>query len=185
MDKGGLQLLPENRKRIDVKIPGENNLVYTGIALVVVILVAYAGLWFYSTDLTTKLADGDTQIMELEKSRDKKAEQNLITLSKQISIINQLMKSHVYWSTGLSKIESALQGNVQFKSMSAVLGENTIHIRALSDNYSTIAKQLAAFVADDSIKDVTLDGVNSLTNGKLDFNAKVSFDRVKFLKAPQ
>ena len=181
-DKGGLQLLPENRKRIDIKIPGENNLIKLGAGLIVLILVISGGLWAYSASLASQITNDDTQLVALEQSRDKKAEQNLITLSKQVAITNQLLKSHIYWSTGLSRIEMALQGNVQFKSLSADSSDNSLRIRALADNYSTVAKQLAAFVADDSIKDVTLDNVNTLTTGRLDFNSKITFDPVKFLQ---
>lgn len=180
-DKGGLQLLPENRKRIDIKIPGENRLIQIGVGLIVLILVIAGGLWLYSNSLANQITTDDQQLATLEKQRDKTGEQNLITLSKQVAITSQILKNHTYWSIGLSKIESALQSNIQFKSLSAVLSENSLHIRALSDNYTTIAKQLAAFVADDSVKDITLDGVSTLTSGKLDFNAKVTFDPKKFL----
>lgn len=145
-------------------------------------LVFYGGLWLYSNSLSNQITADDEQLATLEKQRDKKAEQSLITLSKQIDITNQILKNHVYWSVGLSKIESALQNNIQFKSFSGILSEGRFNIRALGDNYTTIAKQLAAFVADDSVKDVTLDGVNALTSGKLDFNAKIEFDKTKFLK---
>ncbi len=181
-DKGGLQLLPETRKRIDVNVPGENRTVYIGVALIVLVLAVYGGLWWYSQNLNTKIAEADNQLLALEKGRDKKAEQSLITLSKQIGITNQLIKSHTYWSAGFSRIESALQTNVQFRSFSAVLGEEAIHMRALSNNYVTLAKQLAAFVSDNSVRDITLDGVSTLTNGKLDFSAKILFDKSKFLK---
>ncbi len=180
-DKGGLQLLPENRKRIDVKIPGENRLTQIGSALIVLVLVVSGGLWLYSDRLANQIMDEDQKLAALENQRDKKAEQNLITLSKQVDITSQILKNHIYWSVGLSKIEAALQNNIQFKSLSTILGEENLRIRALSDNYATIAKQLAAFVADDSIKDVTLDGVTTLTSGKLDFNAKINFNKSKFL----
>lgn len=181
-DKGGLQLLPENRKRIDIKIPGENRLTQLGVGLIVLILVISGGLWLYSTSLANQINNDDEQLSSLEKQRDKKGEQSLITLSKQISITSQIIKNHIYWSAGLSKIESALQSNVQFKSLSANLSEKSFNIRALSDNYTTLARQLAAFVSDNSITDVTLGGVNTLTSGKLEFNTKVTFDKDKFLK---
>lgn len=181
-DRGGLQLLPENRKRIDIKIPGENKFIYIGVVLIVLMLTITGGLWLYSNKLANQITANDEQLATMEKQRDKKAEQNLITLSKQVDITNQILKNHIYWSAGLSKIESALQNNIQFKSFSGILSEESFHVRALSDNYTTIAKQLAAFVADDSTKDVTLDGVSALTSGKLDFNAKIKFDKTKFLK---
>jgi Tfp pilus assembly protein PilN len=183
-DKGGLQLLPENRKRIDVKIPGENRMIYVGTGLTVLILIITGGLWLYSNSLTTKITDADKQIATLEGQRNnlKEAEQKLAILSKQIGITSQILKNHIYWSKGLSKIESALQNSVQFKSFSAVLSEGSLRIQAISDSYTVLAKQLAAFVADDSIKDVTLDNVNTLTSGKLDFNTKIQFDKTKFLQ---
>ncbi len=181
-DQGGLQLLPENRKRISVKIPGENRMIYVGIGLISMILLISGGLWLYSSSLSNKISSQDEQLAALEKQRDKKTEQNLIILSKQIEITNQILKNHTYWSAGFSKIESALQNNIQFKSFSAILSEKSMSIRAFSDSYTTIAKQLAAFVADDSIKDITLDGVSTLSSGKLDFNAKIKFDPDKFLK---
>jgi Tfp pilus assembly protein PilN len=183
-DKGGLQLLPENRKRMDVKIPGENRMIYIGASLTILVLIIAGGLWLYSNSLATKIANADQQITTLEKQRNnlKEAEQKLVILAKQIGITSQLLKNHIYWSKGLSKIESALQSNVQFKSFSAVLGEQSFRVQAISDNYATLAKQLAAFVADDSIKDLTLDNVNTLTSGKLEFNTKIQFDKAKFLQ---
>jgi len=180
-DKGGIQLLPENRKRIDVKIPGENRLIYIGMTLIVFVLVLAGGLWLYSNNLSKQIKADDEQLAALEKQRDSKAEQNLLTLSKQLSLTKQILKNHVYWSMGLSKIESALQNNVQFKSFSATLNEKSFNVQALSDSYSTIAKQLAAFVSDDSVKDVTLNNVSTLTSGKLNFNIRVEFNPTKFL----
>jgi hypothetical protein len=183
-DKGGLQLLPENRKRIDIKVPGENKLIYTGIGLIALVLAVTGGLWIYSNSLADKIAVEDNRIIALEKERNalSGAEQKLITLAKQMSITSQILKSHLYWSQGLSKIESALQNNIQFKSFSGIVGEDIFRIQALSDNYSTVAKQLAAFLADDSIKDITLDNVNTLTSGKLDFSSKIQFNKAKFLQ---
>lgn len=181
-DKGGLQLLPETRKKIDVNIPGENRVVYIGVGIIVAVLAIYGGLWWYGQNLNTKITEADNQLLALEKQRDKKAEQSLITLSKQMAITSQLVKSHIYWSVGFTKIESALQTDVQFKSFSAVLGEEAVRIRALSNNYVVLAKQLAAFISDNSVRDITLDGVSTMTNGKLDFSAKIFFDKAKFLK---
>ena len=183
-DKGGLQLLPENRKRIDVKIPGENKLIYVSLGLIALALIITGGLWLYSNKLTIKIVTADEGIATLEKQRGelKEAEQKLVTLSKQISLTNQILKNHLYWSIGLSKIETSLQGNIQFKSFSTNMSEETFRIQALSDSYTTIAKQLAAFVAEDSIKDISLDNVNALNSGKLDFNTKIKFDKTKFLQ---
>jgi hypothetical protein len=181
-DKGGLQLLPDTRKKLDIKVPGENRLISIGVVFLVVVLVVSGGLWWYSDSLANQVADADAQLAQLEKERDKKAEQSLLTLSKQISITNQIIQRHTHWSTGLTKLEAALQNNIQFKSFSSNIGEESLNVHALADNYATIARQLAALVADDSVEDVSLNGVSSLTNGRLDFTVKINFDSLKFLK---
>ena len=184
-DKGGLQLLPETRKKIEIKIPGQNRTIYTGIALIVLVLVIYFGLLVYIGNLQSQITNVDEQIAALETGRNKQTEQSLITLSKQVATTANIIQSHIYWSTGLSKIEAGLQHNVQFKSFSSNFSDGSFNIRAATDNYSTIARQLSSFVADNSIKDVSLGGVNTLTSGKLDFNVKLLFDKSKFLKSSQ
>lgn len=184
-DKGGLQLLPETRKKIEVKVPGENRLIIIGAILCIAVLILYGSLLWYGSNLSDQVSADDAQLTALDQARNKPAEQALLTLSKQLAVTAQIVKSHIYWSTGFSKIEAALQQNVQFESFSGIVGDSSVRFRATSDNYSTIAKQLAAFVADGAIKDITLDGVSVLTNGKLDFNAKITFDPAKFLTLPK
>ncbi len=181
-DKGGLQLLPETRKKLDIKVPGENRLIAVGVVCILLVSLAGGGLWAYADSLGKKISDADTQIVALDARRNLMTEKSLITLSRQMSVTDQVIKKHTYWSTGFSEIEKALQNNVQFKSFSVALGEQSIHIRALTDNYATLAKQLAAFTKLPAVTDVTLDGVTSLTTGKLDFNAKIFFNSAEFLK---
>jgi len=181
-NSNGLQLLPENRKSISIKVPGENIPIYIGSFLVALVFLIAGGLSIYSNGLKNKIAAKDGEILVLENRRDKQAEQKLIILSKQLGVTSQILKNHIYWSVGFSKIESAMQSQIQFKSFSANLAEKTVNFQALSDSYTTVAKQLAAFISDDAIKDVTLNNVNILTSGKLDFNAKIDFNELKFIK---
>ena len=41
---GGIQLLPETRKKIEVKMPGENRLLTIGTILLVLVMVLFVGL---------------------------------------------------------------------------------------------------------------------------------------------
>src|SRR3990167_599202 len=181
-DQNGLQLLPETRRKIEVKVPGENRLINMGIAVLVLMLVLVGGLYFYKITLEDRKTGLDTQIVNLEKERDKKVEANLLTLSKQLSLISTLLDSHIVWSKALSKVEGLLQPQVQFLSFSAAVSDNRFEFKALATNYTVVARQIAAFVSDDSIKDVVLNNVRVLTNGKLEFNIELEFDKTKFLK---
>src|SRR3989338_1887467 len=167
-NQNGLQLLPETIRKIEVKVPGENRLVYAGITVLVLVLIVTGGLYFYKNGL--------------EEQRDKNAEGNLLTLSKQLSLISNLLDSHIVWSKALGKVEGLLQPQVQFLSFSAAISDNRFEFKALATNYTVVARQIAAFVSDDSIKDIELTNVHVLTSGKLEFSIKLEFDKTKFLK---
>ena len=181
-DKNGLQLLPETRRKIDVNVPGENRLIYAGITLLVLMFVLVGGLYFYKSGLEDTKNQLDARILKLEDSRDKKVESNLLTLNKQLALISTLLDSHTLWSKALGKIESLLQPQVQFLSFSAAMSDNRFEFKALATNYTVVAKQIAALVSDDSIKDVALTNVHVLTSGKLEFSIKIEFDKNKLLK---
>src|SRR3989344_2514530 len=181
-DQNGLQLLPETRRKIDIKVPGENRIIYAGITILVIMLVLVGGLYFYKNNLESKKTELDAKIISLEKDRDKKAEANLLTLSKQLTLISTLLDSHVVWSKAFSKVEGLLQPQVQFLSFSAAVSDNRFEFKALATNYTVVARQIAAFVSDDSIKDIALTNVHVLTSGKLEFSIKIEFDKTKFIK---
>lgn len=181
-DQNGLQLLPETRRKIEIKVPGENRLINAGITVLVLMLVLVGGLYFYKSTLEDKKTGLDAKIINLEKDRDKKVETNLLILSKQLSLISTLLDSHIVWSKALSKIENLLQPQVQFLSFSAAVSDNRFEFKALANNYTVVARQIAAFVSDDSIKDIALTNVHVLTSGKLEFGIKLEFDKTKFLK---
>ncbi len=181
-NQNGLQLLPETRRRIDINIPGENRFVYVGTAILVLVVILIGGLYFYKTSLETQKTELDAQIASLEKERNIKVESNILTLHKQLSLISTLLDSHIIWSKALGKIENLLQPQVQFLSFSAAISDNRFEFKALANNYTVVAKQIAAFISDDSIKDVALTNVHVLTNGKLEFSIKIEFDKTKFLK---
>jgi len=182
-DQGGLQLLPETRKKIEIKIPGENKLILVGGVVFAIVAVLAGGLYFYQSSLENKLSSLDTEISNLEQQRNKQAEQNLIVFNKQVSMLSNLINNHAYWTTAFSKIEGLTQSQVQFENIVAMLADNKIDLKAIASNYTTIARQIAAFLSDESIKDVNLSKVSILTNGRLEFTMQIVFDKSKFLKS--
>ena len=181
-DQNGLQLLPETRKKIEIRVPGENRLVYTGITVLILVFVLVGGLYFYKKSLENQKTELDAEIVRLDKDRNKDIETNLLTLNKQLSLLSTLLDSHILWSKALNKIENLLQPQVQFLSFSAAVIDNRFEFKALAANYTVVARQIASFVSDDSIKDIALTDVHVLTSGQLEFGIKLEFDKTKFLK---
>lgn len=181
-DRGGIQLLPENRKRIELKVPGENRWLGIGVLSALIAAGAYLGLHFYNQSLQTRLDDLDAELVLVEKSRDKKVEADLVSLGKQANLMSKLLTSHVFMTKALGQIERLMHGELQLKNFSAAVAKETIAFNASARSYSTIARQLASFTADDSIKDVTLGNIRSMNTGAFEFGMELKFDPVKFLK---
>ncbi|MBI2674216.1 MAG: hypothetical protein HYX22_00560 [Candidatus Yanofskybacteria bacterium] len=180
-DQGGLQLLPETRKKIEIITPGENRLLFIGAIVLAMAAVLMGGLYFYRNSLENKLESLDKEIAALEQGRNRQAEQNILVFNKQISMLSDLLDKHTYWTTAFSKIEGLTQSQVQFGTMVATVADNKIVFEATAANYTTIARQLAAFLSDEAITDVSLNKANTLTDGRLGFSVQISFDRSKFL----
>lgn len=180
-DIGGLQLLPETRKKIEVRVPGQNRPVVLSSIFVLVILGLYLGLMFYNNSILSSVTQADEQLAALERSRDKKLEQKLLGLKSQLSVISPLISSHLFWSQGLSKVQNLVQPQVQFKSFNADGPAVKIVFQATAASYTVIAKQIAAFYTDDSITDIVLNKATSLPTGNVDFTMQLLFDPAKFL----
>jgi hypothetical protein len=180
-DVGGLQLLPETRKKIEVRVPGQNRPVVLSLIFALVILGLYFGLMFYNNSILSSVSQADEQLAALERSRDKKLEQKLLGLKNQLSVIAPLISSHLFWSQGLTKVQNLVQPQVQFKSINADSAAAKILFQATAASYTTIAKQIAAFYADDSITDIVLNKATSLPTGQVDFTMQLMFDQAKFL----
>lgn len=181
-DIGGLQLLPETRKKIEVHIPGQNRLVISAVLFMVLIVGLYFSLKAYKQGLFSSLASIDSQLATLEDSRDKKLEQGLLELNRQLAVVNPLISTHFFWSDAFTKIQSVTQPQVQFQSVNADVYAQKIVIKALAANYTAIARQIASFYAVNSITDVILNKVQSQPTGLLDMIMQINFDTNKFLK---
>jgi len=180
-NQGGLQLLPETRKKIEIITPGENRQLIIGATILAIVAVLAGGLYLYKDSLENKLTSLNTELTALEQQRDRQSEQNILIFNKQISMLSNLLDKHTYWTTAFSKIEGLTQNQIQFNSLTATVADNKIDIKATATNYTIIARQIAAFLSDESITDINLSRVNTLTNGQLELSMQIIFDRSKFL----
>lgn len=155
------------------------------VIILALVLGLYVGLIVYKQRLNssspTGLAGIDNQLADLEKSRNKATEIEILNLRKQLSVINPLLSAHLFWSEALTTIQNATQSQVQFQSLNADVPGKKIVIKILAANYTTVARQIASFYSVDSITDVILSKVQSQPTGKLDVSMQLSFDTVKLL----
>jgi len=181
-DRGGIQLLPETRKRIEVSVPGENKLLYIGIAIFAVVAVSYGVLRGVTATLAQEVKQKNTRIVQLNAERNVSTEEKLLSLSKQSESVQVFLANHIFWTQALAKVEQALQQQVQIQSLNATADAKTITFVALAPSYSSIARQIASLVADEGVLDVDISGARASNAGGYEFSVTLKFDETKYLK---
>jgi len=181
-DQGGLQLLPETRHKVEVRREGENKMLVWGVIVLILVVGGFVGANFYLTTLEEDLGVLDNQYMGIENQRDKDAEIQITTLNKQLSLINNLLDNHVFWSNGFNKFEQLTLPSLRFKSLTGSSDAEKIDFKVTTRTYTDIAKQIAAYLTDESIIDVNINGTSALPNGQIDTDLSINFDSINFLR---
>jgi len=179
-DVKGLQLLPETRKKIEVVMPGENRWLYSGIIFLILCASIVGGLYFYSSSLSAKIAEIDSQLAAMEGDRDSAFEREVLTLNKQLALISQLAGNHIYWTKSLDKLETLAVDQVQLTSLK-MESDGKIALSALAGNYSALARQIASLTASDAVTDIDLGTIKGRTDGKLEFNLSILIDKSRMI----
>lgn len=177
MPQNGIQLLPESRKEIDIKIPGENRLLFLGSAMLVIIIVLYAGLSFYASSFQAKVDELDSELKALDGQRDKAAEQLILLAKDQFTTVEEIINSHIVWSHILRKFQAKTSPQFQFKVMKSSFAENKVDIEAEAANYTVVARQISSYLSEELVKDIKLSEVKLLPSGRLSVNMRIIFDQ--------
>ena len=176
----GIQLLPETRKSIQVIRPKERRQFFLGLGILVLVFVFYFVLGFYLDTKENALGVVSGQILDLEKTRNKNTEAEILKIAKQISASTTLVSNHTLWSLGLGRIERLIQGDVQLDSLNLELLQNSINFSAQASGFISVARQVSGLLADDSIMNIELNQVKSLANGRVSFFMTIVFNPQKF-----
>jgi len=181
MDQGGISLLPESRRRIEISIPGENRAIYFGIGVVLMVFLLFAGVKIYTAYLNNKLSEIENEINLIEGQRNKEFEREALVLNQQFALVGNLLNKHLIWSNVLARVQGRIPSQVQFQTLLGDASESKIEIKGWAVNYTTIAKQIAALLSDETVADISLDKVSTFPTGVLEYNIKILFDKDKFL----
>lgn len=170
-----IQLLPETRKRIDIKTPGGNKVLLSAIAFLILML----GVGFYFSlragNLEKKVNSLNLDLANLESKRDEVFENNILITKQQLGLVSGYIDNHLYWTIMLIKLENLLQDKVQLTRLDfqKLDDYNEVSMGGKTINYSTLAKQMAAFLSDSAIQDIELQGAETKSSGLVDFNMKL------------
>lgn len=173
---GGLQLLPETRRRIDVYIPGQNRWLLIASVFVGLVLLTGGGLYLYRQSIVKEIATIDGQLQQIENQRKPADEDKLLKLKEAITAAKPILANHVVWSTAFDRIQHLILPQVQFDNLSVKLNKGEYSFRAFASNFVTVARQIAAFNGDDAIINTDIGKMSAQTDGRVQFNAKLNLD---------
>lgn len=179
---GLIKLLPGTKRKLGIKVPGENRFLYVGSAILGAVLVTMFALGRYQSTLEKQLGQLNNQLAEGERTRDKKGEQNLKVLNERMTLVSNILGEHIYWTKAFSLIESLLQGQVRFKSFSGFTDDGKIGIQGEAANYTVLAKQLAAFFTDRSVVDISLGKASVSPDGVVEFGLEITFNKSRLIQ---
>ena len=174
-----LELLPEKTKRIEL---GGKKGFGPGFWVLIIVLALYGGLFFYNQTLIGKVQELDAALVSFNQARDKVQEERVSDVNSKLLQARVLLDEHVFWSKGFKKIQQLVLPSIQFDSLTASLPELKFEFRATAPNLTSIAKQGANFLADESVQDISVNQIKTLTTGRTEFVINLTFDREKFLK---
>jgi len=166
-------------------VPGQNKPLVWGVFVLLVVGMVYGALYFYKSSLVSSAQSIDNDLASLEQKRDKPTEEKLLLLSKKLAVVGPLLASHIFWSEAFIKIQQLTATQVQFKNLNASLNNKEVTFKAEAANYTTVARQIASFLSDKSILNVSLGKVSSLPTGRVEMGMSLTFDPVTFLSKPK
>lgn len=175
-DIGGIQLLPETRKKIEYHAPGQNKLLVFSLIFVALIFAVYGGLLYYRGIKQAALDDVNDQLKKNEEARSKTDENKLLQLKNSLSVVGPLVEKHIYLSNALTHIQGLVHPQVRFDSLSLYVEKKEYVFKAFAASYAVVAKQIAAFYADDTVTDVQVGKISSLPDGKVEFSIILALD---------
>lgn len=172
-----IQLLPERRKEIEVKIPGENRTLFLGFAIAGIVLVSFLAVSIYSSSIKGDIDLLASEIKSLDAQRNKDVETQILSVQNHFTIVGEILNDHLVWSYLLGKIQSKTSPQFQFNTMAISIDDERISVEGEIVNYTVLARQIASYLSDEVIKDVTLDEARLLPTGRIRVTMRILFNK--------
>ena len=178
-----IQFLPESRRRLDIKNPGEYRLLYVSLGWLAFCLLIYGGVWFYGRSLEQKITTQDAAIEAKNNERYQKFEREALALNQRLAEVDIMLDQHPVWSLVLAKLQGITPPSIQFVTLIGNIEKSSMTIKALAPDYPTIAKQIANYLASDIVKDIDMNKAILNSSGSVEYTMIISFNSDKVLLA--
>ena len=143
-------LSPSSARKIDVKVPGENRLLYSGVAIFVLILIAIGGLYFYKGLMKRNISTMENSLNSAKERFEPAKIVQLQVLDKRLNASNEILSKHIAISPIFETFQSITLKNISYTKFNYGVDENNnggiiIKMSGIAKGYESIALQSDIF----------------------------------------
>ncbi len=176
-----------NKASLNLSGEKKDSLLKAGVVLTALVFVLACALWaglsVYEKSLGVKIQDTQAKQDKIFAAKDKEAAKSIIDFGTGATLIQTLLKNHIYSSSALEQIKISTLPQVQWQSLSLDVKKRSLILKGRAANYSTLARQILAFQEDGFI-DVTTSGITLDKSGGIAFQIEAGFEQ-KLIASPK
>ncbi len=166
---------------------GKGNLVkytlYGGVALLLIMAVSYAFLYFSVNRAEKKLSELGQQKQISEE--DKALEEKIVQTQKQLERSEQVIDSHRSVYNFLATLESTTHPHLEFTQMDLNARLSRIKLNGITEGFTTLGQQVKALQRKSEIEKVKVEKAQVESGGKISFNIVLTVNSNIFKFPPQ
>lgn len=157
---------------------GSNFLMTAAVVLLVLVLIAFGGLYMYRGQLVTTNEQKKAQIEEIIRNFEPELTRELSVLKARIDAGVQILDKHTAFSLFLALLEINTAETVRFTDLAYDSSGDKINLRLQGEasTYNAIAFQSDVFSRLEPIKNPIISGLNLNETGRINFNVTAELD---------
>lgn len=148
-----------------------------GILLIVVGLVAGAGLYAWRAQLKKQLSGISEELKTTIGQRDLSLEGRLKNLNAVLDVFKGVLDTHRYWSEVFKMLEARTLNAVKFVSFDGDDAAAVMTLNGSASSYQTMAQQIKVLQETPQIISVTVSDIDVSEQGRVAFTLKIDFNR--------
>ena len=156
--------------------------VITSIIILCLVVLTWAGFFFYYKSLEKQKANLNNRAAELNIKENQDMTRNILDLEKDLKKTKKLLDSHVYASRALKLLEDNTLSNAQLLDFNLDVKSGLISAGGLAQTYAVLAKQILLLEKQDSIKSVKVSKVSLDQLGGVGFSIEINLKENFFNK---
>ncbi|MDP3963923.1 MAG: hypothetical protein Q8Q39_05510 [bacterium] len=167
------------------------------VTLLGVAFVVFALIYSFRVTVDSEIELLTSQADDLERSRDKKTEAEILIFERRINALSTILRSHRYVSQIFPLVESLTLPTVFYDSFNMTMATQAtspsqaqpnaevvqVQLQAKTPTLTDLARQMVVFRDDPRIKkgEISSFSVKGTTDGTITFSAQLTFDKKAIL----